>query len=591
MHQNIKKLKIFDLYSKSKKISKHLRGEINKNITGGSHCIMHICTQTVLMKRYFLLISAFILSISSFAKKPATVERPKLVVGVVIDQMRWDYLYRYYEQYGNDGFKRLLNNGFSCQNTMINYLPSFTAPGHSCIYTGSVPSIHGIAANDWYDNLTGKKVYCTDDTVMEVINGVPFRKSMSPRNLLVTTITDELRLATNFQSRVYGVSLKDRGSILPAGHLANGAYWLDDSTGNFCSSTYYKNAYPAWLKAFNNRHVADSLINLNWNLVADKSAYTQSTTDDNKYEGNFKGETSPVFPHKISGLNEKERYNAFKAFPSANTFTLQMAMACRDGEQLGTTDNTDFLAISLSSTDYAGHQFAPNSMEVEDMYLQLDASIASLLNYLDASVGKGNYLLFLTADHGAAHNPQFLIDNNVPAGLLSKDIKSGLNAHLKTLYNQEGLISQFTNYQFYLNESLINSSQLNREKVVASITDFLKKRPEIAYVVDMDNVDHTPLPEPIRTMIINGYNRNRSGCIEVIPSAGWFEGYAKTGTTHGTWNPYDAHIPLLWYGWNIPQGETHTVVNMTDISATLAALLHIQMPNGCIGKPITEIVK
>ena len=579
------------IFPKIKKYSNLCRGEINKNITGRSPYIMHICTQIILMKRYFLVFIGLLLSVYSFGRKPNKAERPKLVVGVVVDQMRWDYLYRFSGHYSEGGFKRLMNEGFNCQNTMINYLPSFTGPGHSCIYTGSVPSIHGIAANDWHDNVTGKKTYCTDDTVLEVVNGIVREKSMSPRNLLVTTITDELRLASNFKSRVYGVALKDRGSILPAGHMANAAYWLDDSTGSFCTSTYYKNTFPDWLKNFNNRHVADSLINLNWNLAVDNSLYTQSLSDDNKYEGNFKGETAPVFPHKISGLSGKEKYNAFKAFPGGNTLTLQMAMACRDGEKLGEGDYTDFLAISLSSTDYAGHQFAPNAVEIEDMYIQLDASIASLLSYLDESVGEGNYLIFLTADHGAAHNPQFLIDNNVPAGLLSKEIKSGLNAHLKTTFGQDALISQFTNYQFYLNESLIASSQLSRDKVVESIMQYLNKRPEIAYVVDMEHIDHTPLPEPIHTMIVNGYNRMRSGSIEVIPSAGWFEGYGKTGTTHGTWNPYDTHIPLLWYGWNIPQGETHAVVNMTDISATLAALLHIQMPNGCIGKPIQDIIK
>ena len=569
-----------------------MRGEINKNITARSRHIMHICTQIILMKRYFLLITCFLVSFCSLAKKSSNkVDRPKLVVGIVIDQMRWDYLYRYYDQYGDGGFKRLLGNGFSCQNTMLNYLPSFTAPGHSCIYTGSVPSIHGIAANDWHDNLTGKKVYCTDDTVLEVVDGIQMGKSMSPRNLLTTTITDELRLATNFNSRVYGVALKDRGSILPAGHLANAAYWLDDSTGGFCSSTYYKNTYPDWLKAFNSRHLADSLIRLNWNLTLPATAYTQSLADDNKYEGSFKGENAPVFPHNINSLTGKERYNAFKTFPAANAFTLQMAMACRNGEKLGEGSFTDFLAVSLSSTDYAGHQFAPNSMEIQDMYLQLDASLASFIKYLDETMGEGNYLLFLTADHGAAHNPQFLLDNNVPAGLLSKDIKGGLNTLLKNLYSQEGLISQFTNYQFYLNESLIKSAALDRDKVVESILDYLKKRPEVDYAVDMNHIDRTPLPEPIRTMVVNGYNRNRSGSIEIIPGPGWFEGYGKTGTTHGTWNPYDTHIPLLWYGWNIPHGETHTVVNMTDISATLAALLHIQMPNGCIGKPITDLVK
>lgn len=554
---------------------------------------MHICTNMLLRKRYLLAFIALSASLNGFAKQKTTgVKRPKLVVGVVVDQMRWDYLYRFNSLYGKGGFKRLMANGYNCQNTMINYLPSYTAPGHSCVYTGSVPSIHGIAANDWFDNYTDKYVYCTDDSsVQEVNSGRTGGKSMSPRNLQVTTITDELRLATNFGSRVYGVAIKDRGSILPAGHLANGAYWLDDSTGSFCTSTYYKNTSPAWLAAFNKRHVADSLIKKGWNLLdPTKQLYAQSLTDDNKYEGKFKGEAAPVFPHSVATLGAKDKYNGFKAMPGGNYLTLQMAMACRDGEKLGETDATDFLAISLSCTDYAGHQFGPNSIEVEDMYLQLDAQLAELLSYLDRSVGKGNYTLFLTADHGAAHNPQFLIDNGVPAGFLSADYKKEVNTYLAGIYKQPNLVKHYANYQLYVNDSAIRAYGLERGKVRASILEYLNTRPELSYAIDLENLNATPLPEPIRTMVVNGYNRDRSGSIELIPDAAWFEGHSKTGTTHGTWNPYDAHIPLLWYGWGIPKGETYNVVNMTDISATLAALLHIQMPNGCVGKPIMGIM-
>jgi hypothetical protein len=570
-----------------------LRGEINKNITGSPPWVMHICTKTVLMKRYLLAIIALSAAFYATGKQKPAVKRPKLVVGIVVDQMRWDYLYRFNSLYGRGGFKRLMADGFNCQNTMINYLPSYTAPGHSCVYTGSVPSIHGIAANDWYDATTGKTVYCTDDSsVQEVNSGKTGGRSMSPRNLQVTTVTDELRLATNFGSRVYGVAIKDRGSILPAGHLANGAYWLDDSTGSFCTSTYYKNTSPAWLAAFNKRHVADSLIKTGWNLVdPTKQLYTQSLTDDNRYEGKFKGEAAPVFPHSVAGLGAKDKYNGFKAMPGGNYLTLQMAMACRDGERLGEGDATDLLAISLSCTDYAGHQFGPNSIEVEDMYLQLDAQLAELLAYLDKSVGKGNYTLFLSADHGAAHNPQFLQDNGVPAGFLSTDYKKEVNNYLAGIYKQQNLVKRYTNYQLYVNDSAIKAYGLDKSKVKASILEYLGTREELAYAADLDNMNATPLPEPIRTMVVNGYYRGRSGSIQMIPNPGWFEGHSKTGTTHGTWNPYDTHIPLLWYGWGIPKGETYNVVNMTDISATLAALLHIQMPNGCVGKPIVEIMK
>lgn len=544
------------------------------------------------MKYLCLSAALFLSAFSSMGQGSGggKIARPKLVVGVVVDQMRWDYLYRYSARYGTDGFKRLLREGYSCENTMINYLPSFTAPGHTCIYTGSVPSITGIVGNNWIDEKTGKNTNCVDDgTVHLVGGGDTISGAMSPKNLLASTITDELRLATNFNARVYGVGLKDRGSILPAGRLANAAYWFDDSLGNFCSSNYYSNPMPAWLKNFNNLRIPDALMAQNWNLLYDVSTYSQSIADDNKYEKPYKGENKPVFPHQTNQLKGKAKYSTIKALPAGNTLTLEMAKACADGEQLGKGSTTDFLCVSLSSTDYVGHQFAPNSVEVEDMYLRLDKELADFLRYLDRTVGEGNYLFFLTADHGAAHNPQYIQDLKMAGGFIKNNFNSTLNAALKTKLGKDSLIAHFENYQVYLNESLIASSKLDREKVKSTTISLLNKTDGIAYAIDMEHPNETAAPEVIKNMAINGYNNKRSGTIQVILQPGWYESDAVTGTTHGTWNPYDTHIPLLWYGWHITPGATNNVVNMTDISATLAALLHIQMPNGCIGKPIREL--
>ncbi len=238
-----------------------------------------------------------VLVAQSCKKYAKDVERPRIVVGIVVDQMRWDYLYRYYNLYGEDGFKRLLKGGYNCQNTMISYLPSFTAPGHSGIYTGSVPAISGIAANNWIEQETGKPTYCVDDPTVHLEGDKANAPSMSPKNLLVTTITDELKLATNQKSKVYGVAVKDRGSILPAGHLANAAYWYDDRTGNFTTSSYYPNRNPKWLQQFNSHRSGDSMVKEGWNLLRDASVYDQSTTDGVVYEKAFKGEKAPTFPH------------------------------------------------------------------------------------------------------------------------------------------------------------------------------------------------------------------------------------------------------------------------------------------------------
>jgi hypothetical protein len=519
--------------------------------------------------------------------QPKTLERPKLVVGIVVDQMRWDYLNRFYDRYGDKGFKRLLKGGYSCDQAMINYLPAYTAPGHACIYTGSVPSIHGISGNDWYDNQSKRYWYCVEDTNVTPVGGSRPAGRMSPNNLLTTTITDELRLATGFRSRVFGVALKDRGSILPAGHLANGAYWYDDSTGSFISSSYYGKELPGWLTAFNNQRLPDSFIRKDWNLLYPANTYLQSQKDDNPYEGNVKGEMAPVFPHKPIST---PAFSSLRRVPLGNTYTFLAAKACIAGEELGSKGNTDFLCVSLSSTDYIGHQYGPDAMEVEDCYLRLDKDIADFLNYLDEKEGKGNYVVFLTADHGGAHNSIFLNDNRVHAGNLSETKTSmDLKAYLANEFNNSMLILEFNNYQVSLNEAEIRSSGVDRKLLKEKIKQWFLQQQNVAYVMDMEDMNGTPVPEPIRAMAINGYNRKRSGSILVVYDPGWYVGYLPTGTSHGTWHPYDTHIPMLFYGWNVPKGKTDRVVHMEDIAATMASLLHIQMPNGCVGKPVTEI--
>lgn len=513
------------------------------------------------------------------------VTRPKMVVGIVVDQMRWDYLYRFYERYGHSGFRRLLQDGYSCNNTTINYLPTYTAPGHACIYTGSIPAIHGIAGNDWVDK-SGNRMYCVQDatvTTTEPTKDGP----MSPANLLTTTITDELRLATNNMSRVYGISLKDRGSIIPAGHMANGAYWYNDLTGNFISSSYYPNANPNWLKRFNERKVADSLVAMGWYTLFASNTYWQSDADSAAWEGTLAGEKSPVFPHLFDTLTGPRRYGVIKSIPAGNTISMMMAKACIEGEQLGKGQYTDFLALSLSATDYIGHRFAPNSIEIEDTYLRLDRDIADLLLYLDKQYGKDGYLVFLTADHGAAQNANYLTARHILAGSEHGNVKEELNAWLKQIYGVDNLVTFTDNYQIYFDEPLIAKSGKDRESIRANTMSWLQLQPQVAYAIDMENIWRNTVPEPIKTMAVNGYNNQRSGGIQVILQPGWYNssGHA-TGTTHGTWNPYDAHIPLIWFGWNIKRGESDAPVNMTDIAPTVASLLHVQMPNGCVGKTI-----
>jgi predicted AlkP superfamily pyrophosphatase or phosphodiesterase len=538
-----------------------------------------------------LIFFTLFLAVQAIGQTAAQLSRPKLVVGIVVDQMRWDYLYRYYNRYSEGGFKRLLNQGFSCENTLINYLPSYTAVGHTCIFTGSVPSITGIAGNDWTEQLTGARVYCTDDSTVQSVGASSPEGKMSPRNLLVSTVTDELRLATNFQSRVVGVSLKDRASILPAGHSANAAFWLDDASGKFITSTYYMKQLPDWAEKYNHDKNIDWLIAEGWNTLYPVSTYEQSDADDQPYEGKLAGELSSVFPHNVKAAYAKNR-STIRSTPFGNTLTLDFAKTALEGYQLGRGTATDFLTINCASTDYVGHLFGPNSIEVEDTYLRLDKDLAAFFSYLDDKIGKDQYLVFLTADHGAANAVSFLQKHQWPADFFStKGILDSLDKMIREKFGIQHAIRSAENYQINFDLRKISDAQADFSAIKALTVDYLKKQPGVSYAVDLDRLQDAAIPEPLKTMIINGYHFKRSGQVQVIFNPGWLEAYARTGTTHGGWNPYDTHIPLLFMGWHIHQGSSNATVHMTDIAPTVAALLHIQMPSGCIGIPIVDVIK
>jgi len=531
----------------------------------------------------FMILSAF--SASAQVKVPAA-QRPKVVVGLMVDQMRWDFLYRYASRYGEGGFKRLLREGFSCENAMIPYAQTVTACGHASVYTGSVPAINGIMGNEWYSRELGRQVYCTEDPGVKTIGGLGDSPPMSPRNLQVTTFSDELRIATHFRSKVIGIAIKDRGGILPAGHSANAAYWYDTRTGNWVTSTYYMQELPGWVNRFNARKIPDSLYGLNWNTLFPVGTYAMSDTDDKAYEGKFSFEARPVFPHDLSSVKGKN-YGTLTATPHGNTLTLEFAKAAIRAEGLGEDEFTDVLAVSLSSPDYIGHQFGPNSIETEDTYLRLDRELEAFFRFLDARFGKKGYLFFITADHGVAHVPEYSVANRLPGGRNAGGTAKALS-DVAASYQVKSLVKNFSNYQIYLDDAVIDSAKLDREKVKASLIRELMKNPGVALAFDMEEIDEAPLPAPIRERFVQGRHPKLSGDIQVVLASGYLN-YGTTGTSHGSWYPYDAHIPLVFMGWGIKPGKLGREVYMSDIAPTITNLLNIQMPSGTVGKAIHEI--
>ncbi|MFL5762519.1 MAG: alkaline phosphatase PafA [Bacteroidia bacterium] len=549
------------------------------------------------MKKRLVLTALNLIAAATFAQtaKPAApkpASRPKLVVGIVIDQMRYDYIFRYWDKFGNDGFKKLVNEGFFCKNTNYNYVPTFTGPGHTSIFTGTTPAIHGIIANDWFDRSKGTTVYCAEDQSVLPVGTTASEGRRSPVKMKATTITDELRLATNMKSKVIGIALKDRSAIMPAGHSANAAYWYDGSNGYFITSSYYMKELPKWVQDFNAKRLAEKYLNQPWNTLLPIEQYTESIPDDNKYELVLKGETGPVFPHdypKLSAANGG--LGLIRNTPFGNTLTKDFAIETIKGENLGKSDYTDFLTISFSSPDYIGHAYGPNSVEQEDDYLRLDKELAELFKFIEAQVGKGNALIFLTADHAAPEVPAYLADMKIPAGYVKEwAIGDSLKKYLKSNYG-DTLVASFSNQQVFLNHKFIEDKKLFLPEVQQDVATFLMRFPEVSEVLTATTLNNTQFTEGPRYLMQKGYNAQRSGDVLVNYSPDYLEYFMPTGTTHGSPYAYDTHVPLLFYGWNVKQGSSVEPVVIPDIAATIAAMLNIQFPNGCSGKPISAVVK
>jgi len=517
-----------------------------------------------------------------------TPDRPKLVVGIVVDQMRYDYLYRYYEKYGTGGFRRLMEGGFNARNNQYHYAATYTGPGHAAIYTGSAPALNGIVGNDFYDRTLGRMLYCAEDTTVSTVGNTGTAGKMSPRNMLVTTIGDQLKLATDGRAKVIGLALKDRGAILPAGHAANGAYWFDSKDGNFISSTYYGTELPAWVQTFNARKLPDGYLARKWEPLLPMNQYTESSTDDQVYEVSLPGETKAVFPHTFAMQAGGSKYEILRTSPFGDELTKEFAVAAIQGEKLGQRGVTDMLCVSFSSPDYIGHAFGTHAVETEDQYLRLDKQLAELLSQLDATVGKGEWVAFLSADHGAADVPAFSQQYRIPAGVKTYgEVGDAAKAALEKAYGPGQWMLSYFNQQIYLNHALMAEKKVAIQDAYELLNSTLLKQRGIVRLVNLHNVDAQAMPQRQADLLRNVYFPNRSGDIYVMQSPGWFEGRTK-GTTHGTSYAYDTHVPFLLYGWGVKPGETLRRTYISDIAPTITALLHLLEPSGSIGDPVEE---
>lgn len=529
---------------------------------------------------------------NSVASEPLFDNPPRLVVGIVVDQMRYDYLSRFWDKFEDDGFRRMVNEGFVARNHHFNYAPTSTGPGHASVYTGTTPAVHGIIGNDWFDKETGSSVYCAGDDAVNSVGTTSDAGKNSPHRMLVTTVTDELRLHHQMRAKVIAVALKDRGAVLPGGHTANAAYWFEGrDTGNWISSSHYMNQLPEWVVKFNASQKALDY-KKTWNTLEKIDKYVESVSDNVPYESPFKGEALPVFPHDLPALWEANgKYELLRITPYGNSLTLDFALEALDQEDLGKDDITDFLAISFSSTDYVGHKFGVDSKEVEDTYLRLDQDLARMLKHLDRKVGKGMYTVFLTADHGALPVQNYLKDQKINAGYLNlKDLRERLDTFVQNTFGTSALIRNVSNGQIFLEPTVLKTLGTSVQEVRTCIAAELMTYPEIQQVYTADQMLQSDFVEGLPAIFQKGFNPKRSGDLLLVHAPG-FANYSQTGSTHGSPYPYDTHIPLLLFGKGIRQGNTVRRTTIPDIAPTISALLGIAFPNGTTGAPIPESLK
>lgn len=518
-------------------------------------------------------------------------KKPKLVVGIIVDQMRQEYFYRFADRYVEGGFKRFSEQGFMMTNGHYNYIPTYTGPGHASVYTGTTPSTHGIIGNNWYVRSMSKMIYCAEDSTVTNVGGTPENGKISPRNMLTTTITDELRLSTGKRSKTVAIAIKDRGASLPGGHTGD-AYWYDDVNGDWMTSTYYYTTLPKWVSDFNARKRPDYYLKQTWSTLFPIGTYLNSLPDANDFESPFIGKATPTFPYSLDSLKSTNGgYGLVASTPFGNSLTLDFAYASIEGEKLGQREVTDFLAVSFSSPDYIGHRFGPSSIEVEDNYLRLDRELEEFFTYLDQKIGKGQYLVFISADHAVADVPNYMISEKIPAGNFNSGMVLGqLKGFATEKYGEGDWILNFSNEQIFLNHELIGSKNLSLEQIQRDLATFVLKFKGVKEAYTSSDLKRQEFTSHRPHLLQMGYNHKASGDVLLILEPGWLVGGPR-GTTHGSGYSYDTHVPIAFYGWGISQGRSAKYASVTDIAPTLAALLQIRMPNGTTGHPIQEILK
>ena len=522
-------------------------------------------------------------------------DRPKLIVGIVVEQLRYDQLEKLRDRLGENGIRRLLNEGTYFKNAGFDYMLTQSAPGHATIATGAEPAMHGITSDSWYLQLKNELVYCTQDNSVNPVGGSYESGMHSPVNLLSSTFSDELSLSTGGKAKIFSVGLKESSAILSGGHSAKGVYWFDNTTGTWMSSTWYGDSLPAWVNDFNALKLPESYLNSAWTPVREASDYADCMADSNIYEAGIKGRN--YFPYDLkqmstSGILSKKRdYSLLRETPFGNSFTTDFALRLISEEKLGKDDVPDFLSICFSATDNIGHRFGPSSVESADALFRLDDDISRLLKYLNDSIGKKNVLVYFTAAHGISEIPAILEKHHIATGYFRQNqALQLLKSYLNAIYGQGDWVKGYYQKQIFLNRTLIEDAKIPLEEIQKKAARFLVQFSGVASAYPYSAFEANDFGNGHLKKIVNNFTPQRSGDIIITLNPGWVE-KSDFVTDNNSPYEYDSHVPLIWYGWAVNRTTVNRKVNMTDIAATLSSLCKVPFPNSCSGEPLTELMR
>ena len=543
---------------------------------------------------FILLISFFAGSSGQGAYLPP--EKPSLIIGIIVEQLRYDHIEKFRDRFGENGIKRLINEGTYFKNASFEYMLTQSAPGHATISTGAEPSSHGIPSDSWYLPLRNELIYSTKDASVNPVGGSFESGLHSPVNLQASTFSDELKMATNQKAKVFSVGIKENSAILSAGHAANGAYWFDTGTGTWMSSTYFTDSLPGWVTDFNALNYAESYLSNTWEPFRSLDYYAECLPDTNNFEAGFN--LVNYFPYDLKKLRSKEvtgpksGFSLLRETPFANSLTTSFAIRLIEQENLGKDDITDYISICYSATDNIGHRFGPSSCEMGDALLRLDDEIRYLLTYLNDSIGKRNKLIYFTSSHGISEIPAVLGHNRIPSGYFRHNqAVQLLRTYMNAVYGEGDWIKGYSERQVFLNRTLIEDARLSLNEVQSKVTRFLVQFTGVAAAYPYSAFEANDFGNGNLKRIMNNFNPQRSGDVIITLNPGWVEKEGDYVSNHNSPYECDSHVPLIWYGWTVNRTTVTRKVNMTDVAATLSSLCKVSYPNACTGEPMIELFR